>query len=130
MTAAPLASRSVVVVSIAALIATMTLFHVVIEMRGMVDAWAFALLLLAAAITTTALRRLQDTFERQPVAFLLFHVVTYLVVAGTIAVHLVAAAWPATSNGGLVWMIGLWGVGLLVHSLASITSLLRPTPRI
>lgn len=105
------------------LVAVMNAFHLLIAYRHSVphaDVWALVSLGLAAVVIAIGSWLMRPGLSRRPYAFLVFHVVSYVVTVGSIAVHSLVASWPTQLNGGLVWMVGIWSIGLLVHSYASI----------
>ena len=104
------------------LAAVMAVFHIVVASigGGMVDQWAALALALAALVIVIGALILRSTLTTLPFAFFVFHVISYVLVAGSVAVHAFLADWAGTGGGGLVWMIALWSAGLLLHAFASV----------
>lgn len=101
--------------------AVMVGFHLLAaRVVGGIDAAALAVLGLAAATISVGACVLRKPLTRAPFAFFVFHVVSYLMVAGSVSLHAFAADWAGARGGGLAWMIGLWSVGLFVHAFASL----------
>lgn len=98
----------------------MTALHVLLIVRSTIDQWSVALLVLAALVLAGTSRLLNAEFRAQPVAFLVFHVVAYLLVAGSLSVHVMAVGGDTNGVDGLKWMVACWGAGLLVHALATV----------
>jgi len=113
-----LSVRARLTASLLAVTIVMVVFHVVVAMRSSIDQWALALLLLVAALVALSGRVMRSEFRTAPTLSLAFHVATYLLVAGSIAVHAMAADESISGVSGLLWMVACWGVGLLVHTLS------------
>lgn len=95
-------------------------FHLVAAGARGIDLAALIVLALAAVTIAVAAVILRKPLTRAPYAFFVFHVVSYVVVAGSTSLHAFVADWAGARGGGLGWMIGLWSVGLLVHAFASV----------
>lgn len=104
----------------AVLAAVMAGFHLIAAAAGGIDAIAMAVLGLSAATIVVGALLLRTPLTRTPFAFFVFHVVSYLAVAGSVSLHAFSANWSGARGGGLAWMIGLWSAGLLVHAFASV----------
>lgn len=99
----------------------MAAFHILIAMRsGIVSQWALIALIVAAAVIIAGSLVLRKVLRTRPFAFFIFHAVSYALVVGSIAVHAFLTDWAGAPGGGLIWMVGLWSIGLLVHAFASI----------
>lgn len=99
----------------------MAAFHVVVATvgGGVVDQWAMIALAAAAITIVAGALVLRTMLVRRPFAFFVFHTVSYVIIVGSISVHAFLRGWDGSVGGGLVWMVGLWSVGLLVHAFAS-----------
>ncbi|MDQ1084897.1 MULTISPECIES: hypothetical protein [Microbacterium] len=122
--------RALLVASLVMVAAVMTAFHVLLIQRGSVDQWSVALLLLVAATLVGTLRVLRPEFLARPATFLVVHLVAYLLVAGSIAVHVMATGDQLNGARGLVWMVACWGAGLLVHALGTADTFLPRSRRV
>ncbi|WP_153009070.1 hypothetical protein [Microbacterium testaceum] len=100
--------------------AMMAGFHVVAARAGGIDLASLVVLALAAATIAAATVILRKPLTGAPYAFFVFHVMSYVIVAGSVSLHAFVADWEGARGGGLAWMIGLWSVGLLVHAFASL----------
>ncbi len=105
------------------LAAVMAAFHIVVAVvgAGIIDQWSVLALVAAAVVIILGALMFRRELTTLPFAFFVFHVISYVLVAGSVAVHAFVANWAGTWGGGLVWMVGLWSVGLLVHAFASIS---------
>lgn len=104
------------------LAAVMATFHIVVAQvgGGIVDQWSVLVLVAAALVIVIGALMFRRELTTLPFAFFIFHVISYVLVAGSVAVHAFLADWAGTWGGGLVWMMALWSAGLLLHAFASI----------
>lgn len=100
----------------------MAAFHIVVATvgGGTVDQWSMLVLAAAALVIIIGAVMMRTTLIRRPFAFFMFHVLSFVLVVGSVSVHAVIGGWTGPVSGGLVWMVGLWSIGLLVHAFASI----------
>ncbi|PFG29662.1 hypothetical protein [Paramicrobacterium agarici] len=104
------------------LAAVMVVFHVVVVTvgDGTVDQWSMLALAGAALTIVIGARVMRKNLIRRPFAYFVFHVLSFVLVVGSVSVHAFLAGWTGSISGGLVWMVGLWSIGLFVHAFASI----------
>lgn len=105
---------------VAALAAVLAGFHLYVALGPhVVDVIALGILALAAVVIAVAVWVMRDALRVHPYAFLVVHVLCYVVIVGSLACHALVA--PAVASwGGLGWLAALWSIGLLVHCFASL----------
>lgn len=104
------------------LAAIMAAFHIIVATvgGGTVDQWSMLVLVAAALAIVVGAFTMRASLIRRPFAFFVFHVLSFVLVVGSISVHAFLTGWNGPGSGGLVWMVALWSLGLLVHAFASI----------
>lgn len=100
----------------------MAAFHIVVATvgGGIVDQWSMLILAAAALAIVIGALSMRKSLTQRPFAFFVFHVLSFVLIVGSVSVHAFLAGWNSPVSGGLVWMVGLWSIGLLVHTFASI----------
>ncbi|MEX0153346.1 hypothetical protein [Microbacterium sp. LMI1-1-1.1] len=118
-TPAPQRMRALLIYSVI-LASIMGGFHLLAARAGGIDAVALVVLGLAAATVAIEALLLRRWLTRAPFAFFVFHVISYLTVAGSVSLHAFLTDWVGARGGGVGWMIAFWSAGLLVHAFASL----------
>lgn len=116
-------STSQLLVFAGTLTVVMMAFHLYLNLatHGVTDIAALLILALAALVVAGFLLAWRTPLRRDPNTFFIFHVISYLIVAGTVSVHAFLVSWISRYylTGGLGWMVAIWSIGLFVHALAT-----------
>ena len=93
--------------------------------EGVVDLIAAAILVAAALLALVSYLRWRQRLAVHAFSLLVFHLLTFVIVVGSVSVHAFATSSSGANyrvSGGLVWLVGLWALGLFVHALAANSS--------
>ena len=99
----------------------MSIFLLLVTLsHGSVTVLALAVLAVAAVVMVKAQRHISLTLGMNSMRTWLFHLLSFVVIVGTVGLYEVAAGFVGTMMGGLAWLVIGWGVGLVIHTVGMI----------